>query len=123
MKKEEFKQKTNDVLNELADYISGLEDKAGEIAEDAREGYRERLDNLKGIRDNLSSKLEEYENIADNKWDIVKESAVSFFATVSESWKENFGKIADTLKKERKTGSEDTDDGPDTSTPNYDGHS
>ena len=123
MKKEEFKQKTNDVLNELADYISGLEDKAGEIAEDAREGYRERLDNLKGIRDNLSSKLEEYENIADNKWDIVKESAVSFFATVSESWKENFGKIADTLKKERKTGSEDADDEPDTSTPNYDGHS
>jgi hypothetical protein len=32
MKKEEFKQKTRDVLDELADYITKLEDKAGEIA-------------------------------------------------------------------------------------------
>ena len=102
MKKEEFKQKTQDVLNELADYISGLENKAGEIAEDAREEYRERLDNLKGIRDNLSSKLREYENVADSKWDVVKESATSFFASVSESWKENLGKVTDAFKKDEK---------------------
>ena len=37
MKKEEFKQKTYAVLEELSDYIAKLEDKAGEIAEDAKE--------------------------------------------------------------------------------------
>ncbi|MCE5205536.1 MAG: hypothetical protein LLF80_05450 [Porphyromonadaceae bacterium] len=99
MKNEEFKQKTNDILNELADYISALEEKASEIAEDARERYRERLDNLKGIRDNLSSKLGEYENISDSKWEVLRDSAADFFAAVSESWKENFGKVTDAFKK------------------------
>ena len=94
MKKEEFKQKTREVLNELADYISKLEDKAGEIADDAKVEYRDQLENLKGIRDNLSAKMDEYESVADGKWDVVKESAGSFFASVSDSWKENFGKVA-----------------------------
>ena len=98
MKKEEFKQKMNEVLNELADYISGLEDRAGEIAEDAREVYRERLDNLKGIKDKLSSKLDEYEDIADGKWEVVRDSAADFFSSISESWKENFEKITDAFK-------------------------
>ena len=102
MKKEEFKQKTRELLNELADYISGLEDRAGEIAEDAKEAYRERVDNLKDIRNNLSTKLEEYEDMADGKWEVIKESAADFFASVSESWKENFGKISDAFKKEDK---------------------
>jgi hypothetical protein len=100
MKKEEFKQKTRDVLKELADYISKLEDKAGEIADEAKVEYRERLENLKEIRNNLSAKLEEYELAADSKWDVVKESAVNFFASVSDAWKENFGKVADAFKKD-----------------------
>lgn len=99
MKKDEFKQKTRDVLDELTDYISKLEDKAGEITDDAREAYQEQLDNLKDIRDNLSAKLDEYESIADSKWDVVKESAGNFFASVAESWKENFGKVTDAFKK------------------------
>jgi len=102
MKKEEFKQKTRDVLDELTDYISKLEDKAGEIADDAQEEYRNQLDNLKGIRDNLSAKLDEYENIADSKWDVVKDSAGNFFASVAESWKENLGKVTDAFKKDEK---------------------
>lgn len=101
MKKEEFKQKTRDVLDELADYITKLEDKAGEIAEDAKEEYRDRLENLKEIKNNLALKLEEYEQIADSKWDVVKESAGSFFATVADAWKENFGKVAEAFKKEK----------------------
>ncbi|SFL25136.1 hypothetical protein SAMN05216357_11659 [Porphyromonadaceae bacterium KH3CP3RA] len=114
MKKEEFKQKTYDVLNELADYITKLEDKAGEIAEDAKEEYRERLKNLKEIKNNLSAKLEEYEQVADSKWDVVKDSAVNFFASVADAWKENFGKVADAFKKE-KTG--DCCDDADADTP------
>ena len=110
MKKDEFKQKTHDVLNELADYISKLEDKAGEIAEEAKEEYRERLENLKEIKNNLSVKLEEYEQIADSKWDVVKESAINFFASVADAWKENFGKVTDAFKKEKATDSNDVDD-------------
>jgi len=102
MKKEEFKQKRRDILDELTAYISKLEDKAGEITDDAREEYQKRLDNLKDIRDNLSAKLDEYENMADSKWDVVKESAGNFFASVAESWKENFGKVTDAFKKDEK---------------------
>lgn len=102
MKKEEFKQKTRDLLNELTDSIIKLEDKAGEITDDTRKAYQEQLNNLKGIRDNLSAKLEEYENIADSKWDVVQESAGNFFASVAESWKENFGKVTDAFKKDEK---------------------
>jgi len=101
MKKEEFKQKTHEVLNELSDYISKLEDKAEDIAEDAKEEYREQLENLRGVKENLSSKLDEFENVADGKWDVVKESAGSFFASVADSWKENFGKVAESFKKEK----------------------
>lgn len=102
MKKEEFKQKTRDLLNELTDSIIKLEDKAGDLTDDAKVEYRKQLDNLRGIRDNLSAKLEEYENIADSKWDVVRESAGNFFASVAESWKENFGKVTDAFKKNEK---------------------
>ena len=101
MKKEDFKQKTAAVLEELSDYIAKLEDKAEDITEDAKEEYREQLEKLKGIKVNLSSKLDEFENVADSKWDVVKESAGNFFASVSESWKENFGRVADALKKDK----------------------
>jgi len=110
MKKEEFKQKTQEVLNELADYISKLEEKAGDIADDAKVEYRDQLENLKGIRDNLSAKMDEYENVADGKWDVVKESAGSFFASVSDSWKENFGKVAGAFKKDKKNNDTDAPD-------------
>ena len=100
MKKDEFKQKAYQVLNDLADYINKLDQKADEIADDAKEEYREQLDNLKGIRDNLASKLQEYENVADGKWEVIRESASDFFNTVSESWKENYEKVTDAFKKE-----------------------
>ena len=100
MKREEFKQKTRELLNELIDYISKLEEKVDEIAEDTRDAYRERIDYLKSVKDKLSLKLEEYENIADGKWDVVKDSAADFFVSVSDAWKENYAKVADAFKKE-----------------------
>lgn len=100
MKKEEFKQKTHNVLDELADYISKLEEKAGDVAEDAKEEYRERLESLKEMKENLSSKIAEYEDIAETKWDIVKESAGNFFSAVSDAWKDNYSKVAEAFKKE-----------------------
>lgn len=99
MRKEEFKRKTRDVLNELAEYIDRLESKAGEIAEDAKEEYQEQLLKLKDIRENLSNKLDEYEKIADTKWDVVKESAGNFFSSVGDAWKENYAKVSEAFKK------------------------
>ncbi|WP_294079680.1 hypothetical protein [Proteiniphilum sp. UBA5384] len=110
MKKEEFKQKTIGLINELADYITKLEDKAGEIADDAKEEYSERLEKLKEMKDNLSSKLYEYEQVADSKWDVVRESATNFLGSVCGAWKENFDKVADAFKKEKMTGNNRTFD-------------
>lgn len=99
MKKDEFKQKAYQVLNELADYIDKLDQKADDIADDAKEEYREQLDNLKGIRDNLTAKLREYEGVADSKWEVIRESAGDFFASVSEAWKDSYEKVSETFRK------------------------
>lgn len=99
MRKEEFKQKMHQIVDELAARIDKLEQRADEIADDAKQEYREQLDNLKGIRDNLSSKLEEYESIADSKWEVIRESAGDFFTSVAEAWIENYERVANAFKK------------------------
>ncbi len=99
MKKEDFKKKTRELLDELAEHIEKLEQKAGEIAEDAKEQYHEQLEKLKEIRDNLAAKLNEYNNLTDSKWDVLKESAGNFFEDVSKSWKENFSNASEAFKK------------------------
>ena len=100
MKKEEFKQRTHQVIDELAETISNLEARAGEIAEEAREEYREQLDKLRELREKLSAKLDEYDKLADGKWDVVKESAGSFFSAVAEAWKGNVAKVSEAFKRE-----------------------
>lgn len=100
MNNDNFKQKTHELLDELREFINNLEKKADEIAEDAKEEYYEQLNNLKGIRDKLASKLEKYEGISDTKWDVIRDSASNFFSAVGESWRENFSKITDAFKKE-----------------------
>ena len=100
MKKDDFKQKTHELLDELKEFIENLEQKADEIAEDAREGYYEQLNNLKGLRDNLAIKLEQYESLSDTKWDVIKESAGDFFDSVAEAWKKSFSKVTEAFKKE-----------------------
>ncbi|NMB05298.1 MAG: hypothetical protein GX976_02840 [Bacteroidales bacterium] len=100
MKREEFKQKTHQVIDELAETISRLEARAGEIAEDAKEEYKEQLEKLRELRDSLSEKLGEYDMLSDSKWDVVRESAGNFFTTVAEAWRDNFGKVSDAFKKE-----------------------
>lgn len=104
MNGEEFKQKTYKLVNELTDYISKLEDKAGEIAEDAKETYRDRINYLKDLKDNLTAKFEEYNNRTNGKWDILRDSVANFFTSVSEAWKENYAKVADAFKYENGTG-------------------
>jgi ElaB/YqjD/DUF883 family membrane-anchored ribosome-binding protein len=100
MKEDDFKQKTHELLDELKEFIKNLELKADEIADDAKEVYYDQLNNLKGIRDNLASKLEKYEGFSGSKWSVVKESADNFFTEATESWKKNFSRVTEAFKKE-----------------------
>ena len=99
MKRDDFKQRAYEILHELADRIDKLDRKADEIADDAKEAYYQQLDNLKGIRDNLAAKLQQYEKVGDSKWDVICDSASDFFTTVSNSWKENRARVMDAFKK------------------------
>lgn len=99
MNNDNFKQKTHELLDELKEFINNLEKKADEIAEDAKEEYYEQLNNLKGIRDKLASKLEKYEGISDTKWDVIRDSAEDFFSTVADSMKKNFSRVTEAFKK------------------------
>lgn len=99
MKRGDFKQKTHELLEELREFISNLEQKTDEIAEDAKESYYEQLENLKGIRDKLADKLNEYDEISDTKWDVIRDSAEDFFSTVADSMKKNFSRVTEAFKK------------------------
>lgn len=99
MKKEEFKNKAQSVLDELSSRIDEMETRANEMADDAKEEYYKQLDNLKDLKSQLSAKLDEFDKIADSKWDVVKESAGEFFNSVSSAWKESYAKIVDAFKK------------------------
>lgn len=99
MNKREFKKKSQEVLDELVEYIEKLESKADDIADDAKEEYEKQLKNLHEIKDNLTEKLSKYEEVTESKWSVVKDSASEFFANVSEAWKESYEKVADAFKK------------------------
>lgn len=104
MKKDDFKQKAHEVLDELIEYIDKLEQKANDIADDAKDEYYQQLENLRGIRDKLSAKLEDYEKRIEPKRDIIrnieiiKDSICNFFEDVAESWKENYNNVTEELK-------------------------
>ncbi len=110
MNKQEFKQNAHKVLDELIEYIDKLESKATDIAEDAKDEYNQQLANLKEIKQNLSDKLGEYDTIADSKWDVVKSSAAAFVDSVSRSWKVNYTKVSEALKKDKKASGNTSDD-------------
>ena len=48
----------------------------------------------------------DFDDVAENKWDVVKESAASFFSKVGEAWKEDFERVKQAFKKEVDTASD-----------------
>ncbi len=99
MNKYEFKQKTQEVLDQLEAKIEEMKRGVENIADDAREEYAEQMDKLGALKDELSEKLGKFDEIAESKWDVVRDSASHFFASVSEAWKEDFGKVRVAFKK------------------------
>lgn len=101
MNKEELKQKAQSMLAELNEGIDKLESKAQEIGDDIKEEYAEQVENLKGLKENISQKIKDIDDASDDKWDTVKESTGNFFTSIGNSWKENYSKVSDAFKKNK----------------------
>ncbi len=99
MKKEDFRQKAHSVLDEIIDSIAEMEKKANEVSEDMKEEYNERIVRLQEIKHDLTKKLEDYEGMTENRWDVVKESFEEFLVRVNKAWKVSYRKASSAFKK------------------------
>lgn len=99
MKKEDFRQKAHSVLDEIIDSIAEMEKKVNEVSDDMKEEYNERIARLQEIKHDLTKKLEDYEGMTENRWDVVKESFEEFLVRVNKAWKVSYRKASSAFKK------------------------
>ena len=99
MKKEDFRQKAHSVLDEIINNIAEMEKKANEVSDDMKEEYNERIARLQEIKHDLTKKLEDYEGMTENRWDVVKESFEEFLVRVNKAWKVSYRKASSAFKK------------------------
>ena len=99
MKEEDFRQKAHSVLDEIIDSIAEMEKKANEVSDDMKEEYNERIARLQEIKHDLTKKLEDYEGMTENRWDVVKESFEEFLVRVNKAWKVSYRKASSAFKK------------------------
>ena len=92
MKKEDFRQKAHSVLDEIINHIAEMEKKANEVSDDMKEEYKEKIARLQEIKHDLTKKLEDYEGMTENRWDVVKESFEEFLVRVNKAWKVRYTK-------------------------------
>ncbi len=111
MNKQEFKNKTQEVLNQLDARIEELKTGIANVADDAKEEYNQQIEKLKGLKAEMAEKLAKFDEIAESKWDVVKESASNFFSQVGDAWKENYGRVSEAFKKGSDKGEETPDEG------------
>ncbi|HHT29445.1 MULTISPECIES: hypothetical protein [Petrimonas] len=100
MIKQEFRQRAQEILDQLEEKIDEMKQGISNIAEEARDEYAEQLEKLKSLRDELAEKLTTFDDIAESRWDVVRESAISFFSKVSEAWKEDFERVKQAFRKQ-----------------------
>lgn len=98
MKKEEFRQKAHSTLDEVINHIAEMEKKANEVSDDMKEEYNKKLLRLKEIKIDLTKKLDEYEDMTETRWDIVKESFEEFLGRVNKAWKDSYNKASSAFK-------------------------
>lgn len=99
MKKEDFRQKAHSVLDEIIDSIAEMEKKVNEVSDDMKEEYNEKIARLQEIKHDLTKKLEDYEGMTENRWDVVKESFEEFLVRVNKAWKVSYRKASSAFKK------------------------
>lgn len=101
MSMQDFKERTHKILDQLESRIAEMKVDIANIAEDAKIEYAEQIEKLSCLRDELADKLNQFDSITDSKWSVIRESASSFFETVSDSWKDNYAKVVEAFKKEK----------------------
>lgn len=99
MKKEDFRQKAHSVLDEIINNIAEMEKKVNEVSDDMKDEYNERIARLQEIKHDLTKKLEDYEGMTENRWDVVKESFEEFLVRVNKAWKVSYRKASSAFKK------------------------
>ena len=100
MKQEDFRKKAHSVLDEIVDYIAEIEKKADKASDDMKEEYNQKLKRLKEIKLDLTNKLEDYENITESRWEVVKESFSEFMDKVNKAWQDSYNKASSVFKKQ-----------------------
>ena len=95
MNKQEFKKSILDLIDQLDNRIDELKKKASTLAEDTKDEYSEHIESLQKLKDELADKFDQFEQVSESRWDIVKESAASFFSKVADAWREDFEKVKD----------------------------
>lgn len=86
MKKEDFRQKAHSILDEVINHIAEMEKKANDVSDDMKDEYNKKMERLKEIKLDLTSKLNEYEEMTESRWDVVKESFDEFLVKVTKAW-------------------------------------
>ena len=109
MNKQEFKKRILDLIDQLDNRIDELKKKASTLAEDTKDEYSEHIESLQKLKDELADKFDQFEQVSESRWDIVKESAASFLSKVADAWREDFEKVKDAFKKDDEW-EEDTDE-------------
>ena len=99
MKKEDFRQKAHSVLDEIINNIAEMEKKVNEVSDDMKEEYNERIARLQEIKHDLTKKLEDFEGMPENRWDVVIESFEEFLVRVNKGWKVSYRKASSAFKK------------------------
>jgi hypothetical protein len=99
MKKEDFRQKAHSILDEVINHIAEMEKKANDVSDDMKDEYNKKMERLKEIKLDLTSKLNEYEEMTESRWDVVKESFDEFLVKVTKAWKDSYIKASTAFKK------------------------
>ena len=101
MNKQEFRERSYKILDQLESRIAEMKADIADIADDAKIEYAEQIEKFSHLRDDLANKLSRFDAVAESKWSVIREGASSFFNTVAESWKENYAKVVESFKKEK----------------------
>ncbi len=64
-----------------------------------KDEYNKKMERLKEIKLDLTSKLNEYEEMTESRWDVVKESFDEFLVKVTKAWKDSYIKASTAFKK------------------------
>lgn len=96
MDKQEFKAKADKVIDELFTKIQELDEKKDKVEGELKEEYREKIAELKEKRDHLKAKYDALEDVAEDKWDDVKEA----FTAASHSFREGLSKLGTIFHKD-----------------------